>query len=144
VAAVTAPTDLLGTWILTRRIVDRRTASGRPAFGRVTGTLTLAASSDGEVAWCERGTLSWAGQQLPVFRNLRIVHGGAGWTVCFEDGHEFHPWQPGAPLVHPCRADTYRGVVDVDGSRRLLRVLWDVTGPSKDARLFTRCVRNPG
>jgi len=45
----------------------------------------------------------------------------------------------GAPLVHPCRADLYRGVVSVD--RAQLRVLWDVTGPGKDVRLFTRCRR---
>ena len=142
-AAVVEPTDLLGTWTLARRIVDRRTATGRPQFGRVTGTLTLAAEGDGHVSWSEHGTLTWAGQRLPVFRNLRVVQGPAGWTVCFEDGHEFHPWRPSAPLVHPCRADTYHGIVDVDDSRRVLRVLWDVTGPAKDARLFTRCTRNP-
>jgi hypothetical protein len=128
--AVVEPTELLGTWHLERRIVDRRDHR----FGRVTGSLTLDATGDGEV--------TWAGRDLPVFRNLRIVRGPAGWTVCFDDGDEFHPWRPGTALVHPCRADSYHGIVDVDVERGVLRVLWDVTGPAKDTRLFTRCTRN--
>lgn len=135
------PTDLLGDWLLARRIVDRATSGGAPRFGRVTGTLTLTAAGAGEVEWHERGSLSWGGRDLPVFRTLRVVRRAGGWMVCFEDGREFHPWQPGATVVHPCRADTYRGLVDVAADRSVLRVLWDVTGPTKDTRLFTRCTR---
>lgn len=135
-----APTDLLGTWQLRRRIIDRGT---RPRqFGSVTGRLTLDLDvASGEVRWREEGTLAWNGQRLAVFRHLRVVPGGDGWTVCFEDGGAFHPWQPGTPVLHPCRADTYCGLVDVDADRTELRVLWDVTGPTKDRRLFTRCSR---
>jgi hypothetical protein len=113
----------------------------------VTGALTLELDAGGdEVRWSETGTLTWNGQRLAVYRHLRIVRdgGSGGWMVCFEDGGPFHPWRPGAAVVHPCRADTYRGVVDVDPARTELRVLWDVTGPAKDRRLFTRCVRTPG
>jgi hypothetical protein len=132
------PTALLGSWDLARRLVDRPVGGGRPRFGHVAGTLTL--TLDGEdVDWFEQGTLTWGGHDLAVTRRLRIVPDGSGWTVCFDDGRPFHPWRPGAPLVHPCRADVYRGVVSAGPDE--LRVLWDVTGPDKDVRLFTRCRR---
>jgi hypothetical protein len=142
-AEAVPPTDLLGEWHLARRIVDRGSPGGAAQFGRVSGTLSLAAAGPDEVVWDERGVLTWAGRQLPVCRVLRVLRSVGRWTVCFEDGREFHPWRPGVAVVHPCRADTYRGVVDVAADHRLLRVLWDVTGPAKDARLFTRCVRRP-
>jgi hypothetical protein len=135
---VVEPTDLLGTWRLARRIVTRD--GGRRQFGQVHGTLTLT-PGPGTVEWHERGTLSWNGQHLAVTRSLRVVRRDDGWMVCFDHGGEFHPWRPGAPVVHPCRADTYCGLVDVDDARGQLRVLWDVTGPDKDRRLFTRCTR---
>lgn len=135
-----APTELLGEWDLARRIVDRRAPGGRQ-HGRVHGTLTLTRTGSDEVRWHEHGTLTWAGRELEVFRTLLVRRDERGWMVHFEDGRQFHPWRPGATVTHPCRADTYRGVVDVRADRRVLRVLWDVTGPSKDARLFTRCVR---
>jgi hypothetical protein len=132
------PTDLLGTWELVRRIVDRPTDGSARQFGHVTGTLTLSADGD-DVAWSEAGTLRWGGHELPVHRHLRVRRDPGGWTVCFEDGRPFHPWSPGRAVVHDCLADTYCGLVAVDGDE--LRVLWDVTGPHKDRRLFTRCRR---
>ena len=72
-------------------------------------------------------------------QSWRILPDGSGWLVCFDDGRPFHRWQPGAPITHPCRADVYRGVVSADPAE--LRVLWDVSGPGKDVRLFTRCRR---
>ena len=138
-AATTAPTDLLGGWRFERRILERD--SGRPRFGRVAGTLTFSLDGDA-VDWRERGILTWNGQQLAVFRDLRIVpRGGDGWMVVFDHGGDFHPWRPGAPVVHPCRADTYRGLVALDRGGDRLRVLWDVSGPDKDHRLFTRASR---
>ena len=133
------PTDLLGTWRLDRRIIDRDGPQRR--FGRVQGTLTLTVRDDGVVDWREQGELAWNGQLLAVSRTLHVVRTGTGWTVHFDDGREFHPWRPGAPVVHPCRADTYCGLVSVDPDRARLRVVWDVTGPAKDRRLFTRCTR---
>ena len=61
------------------------------------------------------------------------------WQVRFADGRPFHPWRPGVWVDHPCNADLYRGLVDASPDR--LRILWDVVGPTKDQRLFTRCVR---
>jgi hypothetical protein len=139
-ASVVEPTDLLGMWDLARRIVDRPTDGTLTRFGRIVGTLTLAADGD-DVAWCEEGTLTWAGQHLRVGRRLLVRRHADGWTVCFDDGRPFHPWSPGTPVVHACRPDTYRGLVDVAADRTTLRVCWDVVGPAKDCRLFTRCTR---
>ena len=132
------PTDLLGCWQFERRIVDRDASGMR--FGRVTGTLHFSLDADA-VDWRERGTLTWNGRELAVFRNLRIVRCGDGWMVRFDDGRDFHPWRPGAPVVHPCREDTYRGLITVDRAGDRLRVVWDVGGPDKDRRLFTRATR---
>ena len=134
------PTDLLGVWDLARRIVDRPVDGGASRFGRVVGTLTLAPDGD-DVAWREEGMLTWAGHDLPVTRRLVVHRTAGGWVVCFDDGRPFHPWSPGAPVVHDCRPDTYRGLVDVAADRRTMRVVWDVSGPDKDRRLFTRCTR---
>jgi hypothetical protein len=117
-------------------VLDRRT--GR--FGRVTGRLelTLVGSS---VRWLEEGRLEWDGAVLPVTRELRLTPDEDGWQVRFADGRPFHPWRPGDVVTHPCRADLYRGVISADPLCRRLRVLWDVTGPDKDQRIITRCVR---
>jgi Family of unknown function (DUF6314) len=139
VAAV-EPTDLLGVWDLARRIVERPRDGSAARHGRVVGTLTLAGNGAG-VDWIEDGTLSWGGEQLAVTRRLCLVPGETGWWVRFEGGRPFHAWRPGAPVVHRCGDDAYRGLVDVDRAATELRVLWDVTGPAKDLRLFTRCRR---
>jgi hypothetical protein len=121
---------------LARRVLDRR--AGR--FGRVTGRLelTLVGSS---VRWLETGAFEWGGAVLPVTRELRLTPDADGWQVRFPDGRPFHPWRPGEVVEHPCRADVYRGLIDVDSACRRLRVLWDVTGPAKDQRIVTRCAR---
>jgi Family of unknown function (DUF6314) len=95
--------------------------------------------------------MTWAGQALPVTRHLLIRRAdrstvadrdvATAWVVCFADGRPFHPWRPGAPVVHPCVDDTYCGLVAVDAARRRLRIVWDVAGPAKDRRLFSRCTR---
>jgi Family of unknown function (DUF6314) len=130
------PVELLGRWALRRRVRDE--VSG--LTGRVFGTLELRADG-AEVRWLESGTFTWAGGQTAVSRELRIRPDADRWLVCFADGREFHPWQPGRPVLHPCRADTYRGLVVVDSDRRRLRVAWDVTGPAKQQRLISRCLR---
>jgi hypothetical protein len=127
-------------WDLARRIVDRPVDGGAVRFGHVVGTLTLAADG-ADVTWCEEGVLSWSGHDLPVSRRLIVRRTPDGWVVCFDDGRPFHPWSPGAPIVHACAPDTYRGLVAVSADRRTMRVVWDVTGPGKDRRLFTRCSR---
>jgi Family of unknown function (DUF6314) len=131
------PTDLVGVWQLRRRLVDRR--AGR--FGTVTGWLELTLVGS-VVHWLELGDLQWAGQVYEVTRELHIVRVGAGWQVRFPDGRLFHRWAPEKIVEHPCRADRYRGLIRVDRGRRRLRVLWDVTGPDKEQRIVTRCVRS--
>jgi hypothetical protein len=129
------PRSLVGEWRLARRVVDRRAH----LFGTVQGTLSLV--DDGAlIRWREHGTLRWNGADLPVTRELLLVEEADGWQVRFADGRLFHPWRPGEVVEHPCNADRYRGLVDVGRDR--LRVLWDVLGPAKDQRLFTRCRRS--
>jgi hypothetical protein len=131
------PTDLLGVWQLQRRLVDRR--SGQ--FGRVSGWLELTLVG-GVVHWLELGELEWDGRSFEVTRELHIVRSDERWEVRFTDGRAFHPWRPDELVEHPCRADLYRGLVRVDPSHQRLRVLWDVSGPAKDQRIVTRCVRS--
>jgi hypothetical protein len=131
------PTDLLGVWQLKRRLVDRHEGK----FGYVSGWLELTFVG-GVVHWLELGELAWGGQVYEVTRELHIVRDGDGWEVRFTDGRPFHAWRPGAVVDHPCGADLYRGLVVVDPNRTRLRVLWDVTGPSKNQRIITRCVRS--
>jgi hypothetical protein len=128
------PPDLLGRWRLHRRLVDRRLRRS----GSVVGELSVVADG-ADVAWREQGTLSWDGREVSVSRILRLRRVDDGWHVYFADGRPFHPWRPGEVVEHPCRADLYRGLIDATRDR--LRTLWDVTGPGKDQRILTRCIR---
>ncbi len=131
---MTEPTELLGVWRLWRRVVDRRQGWG----GTVAGTLTLVDEGP-RIRWRESGTLRWDGADLPVTRELLLQRERGAWQVRFADGRPFHPWRPGEVVDHPCNADLYRGLIDARPDS--LRILWDVVGPAKDQRLFTRCVR---
>lgn len=131
----TSPTDLLGEWSFSRRIDDR--AARRR--GTVTGRSTLALEHDGRVRWSEQGSLVWPGSDpLPVSRALRVEPRETGWFVTFEDGSEFHPWQPGVVVEHPCRADLYRGLIhEPVGGTRGWSVMWECVGPGKDYTMTT-------
>ncbi|HST64119.1 MAG TPA: DUF6314 family protein [Mycobacteriales bacterium] len=129
------PADLVGRWRLVRRVADR--AAG--AQGTVTGLLTVSADGAG-FRWDEHGTLVWAGVEHPVSRTYLLRERAGGWWVDFEDGRSFHPWRPGAPVTHPCRADVYSGLITVDADR--IRTVWDVRGPGKHQRLVTRLYRS--
>ncbi|HEV7654082.1 MAG TPA: DUF6314 family protein [Mycobacteriales bacterium] len=126
--------DLIGRWSLARRVADRRT--GRQ--GTVRGELVIAPDGAG-LRWAERGTLRWAGTDHPVTRTYLLREHADGWWAEFDDGRPFHPWRPGTPVTHPCRADVYSGLVTVDGDR--IRTVWDVRGPAKHQRLVTRLTR---
>jgi hypothetical protein len=125
------PLDLLGSWQLERTIDD--TLAGD--VSTVSGTLTLAERGPDEVAWHEEGEWRHRGRVLPVYRDLAVVRRAAGWWVLFSDGREFHPWSPGAEVVHPCGADTDRGLVE--GTPEAWRVTWTVHGPAKDYTMVT-------
>jgi len=138
---LTTPDQLLGTWVLRRRLIDRRMG----VTGTVDGTLRL--RNDGHdqavVVWEERGVLLWQDKRIPVSRELLLRRlDGGDWTVHFADGRLFHPWRPGIPVEHPCRADLYCGLVRVDRGATRLRVLWDVSGPAKDQRILSRAARH--
>ncbi len=108
--------------------------------GSFTGTAVIERDEDG-YSWRETGTVSWDGRSAPAFRNLALRIEEGRWWMTFADGRPFHPWRLDEPVVHPCAADTYRGRLTLDGDR--LRVLWDVTGPTKQHRIITTHRRRP-
>lgn len=145
------PYALLGRWRLDRRVTDRLAG----LTGRMWGTLTVSGHSAGPgrartpgpsigLRWEEEGTLDWGGRRLGAQRTLTLRLIGGEWWMTFEDGGLFHPWQPGQRLEHPCGADRYLGRLDVDREARRMRILWEVTGPSKSQRIFTRYRRGAG
>lgn len=131
---MTAPTDLLGTWTLTR-VVDDRLAGDRR---EVVGTAELTEVTVSRVRWTEAGTMTWPGHTVPVSRTLYVDLEDDGWWVRFEDGRPFHPWAVGRQVDHPCTPDHYRGLVEVTGAPVLTwTVTWDAVGPEKDYRMVT-------
>lgn len=138
-STVPDPLSLLGAWTLARTIDDRK----GPETSTVQGTTELARQGDGRVRWSESGTLQRGGHEIPVNRTLYVELRDAGWFVTFDDGRDFHPWEPGEEVVHPCAADTYVGrieLVDAD----TWTVEWNVTGPAKDYTMISRLTRHAG
>ena len=121
------PIDLIGTWRLARTIDDRLTGQ----ISTVEGLTVLSRELDGRVRWHESGTLTNGDQQLSVFRTLFVEFRDAGWFVTFEDGRDFHPWQPGNHVTHPCGDDTYSGLIELASPSEWV-VTWHSRGPSKD------------
>lgn len=134
-------------WSLRRRVRDR--ASG--LVGTVRGRLLIEHVGADELTWAESGLFSWtlpgagssAGRQAPVTRTLRLARDDGQWWMRFADGSPFHPWRPGEPVEHPCRADLYTGRIDIAPDGESMRTLWDVAGPAKDQRLITVLTRIP-
>ena len=135
------PTELLGTWRLTRVVDDRRSGERRD----VLGSATLSASGPERVRWQESGTMTWPGHAVEIQRTLyvdRVDRDGDSWLVRFEDGRPFHPWAVGAEVEHACAPDTYRGLVEVEGEVagepvESWSVAWEAIGPEKDYRMRT-------
>lgn len=135
------PRVLLGTWSFTRTVEDRL-ARG---VVEVAGTTTLT-EEGASIRWAEEGLMRRGDLELPVSRVLHLVPEADSWRVIFEDGRDFHPWQPGGEVVHLCGADTYRGVVEVaptgaGESADEWSVIWRVAGPAKDYVMVTRLRR---
>ena len=131
------PLDLLGTWDLSRIIIDRK-ANDKSG---VIGVTELAVLSDGRIQWTESGTLTRHGTDVPVSRVLYLEQRAGGWYVTFDDGRDFHPWQPGSPVEHDCSPDLYVGMVErLDADR--WSVEWQVTGPSKDYTMTSVLTRS--
>ena len=128
------PSDLLGTWTLTRVVEDRLADERRD----VAGTATLILEAPGRVRWSEEGVMTWAGRSVPVTRTLYVVRLDVGWEVRFSDGRPFHPWVVGERVEHPCRPDLYRGLVETEGDPvTRWTVEWQATGPEKDYVMTT-------
>lgn len=133
-AVAVEPTDLLGTWTLTRVVDDRLAGEHR----NVIGTATLEPESPDRVRWSEQGTMTWAGRSVPVGRTLFVDRTDGGWLVRFSDGRPFHPWAVGTRVDHPCAPDHYRGLVEVEGDPvTRWTVEWRASGPEKDYVMTT-------
>jgi hypothetical protein len=130
--AVTDPTALLGDWRLDRQLTDRRT--GRS--GTVRGQLTLRREGD-QITWAEQGTLVWNGSRLAASRSYGLRQAEDGWWLYFADGRPFHAWRPGQWVHHPCREDSYRGLITITGPDHW-GTHWEVDGPAKAQRIITR------
>jgi hypothetical protein len=135
------PTALVGVWSLERSLLDRRTGH----TGSVIGTLEVGVLDRDTFRWYEAGEFTWGGVTRAATRSLRLRRIDGRWWCTFADGGLFHPWQPGLEVTHPCRADLYRGRIELP-NREQMRMTWDVTGPAKDERYdttFTRCSEAP-
>jgi hypothetical protein len=102
--------------------------------GEFGGVATFDAVDHG-LSWEEHGRLRLGRYDGPAGRRLRVVRTGDGWAVEFADGRPFHPLDlTGAPVLHVCGEDRYRGVYRLVAPGRL-EVAWSVTGPSKEQRI---------
>jgi hypothetical protein len=98
--------------------------------GSFTGTAVIE-PDDGGYTWRETGTVTWDGRSVAAFRNLALRREDGRWWMTFADGRPFHPWLLDEPVIHPCAADTYRGVITRPGEDELT-ITWLVDGPAKD------------
>lgn len=135
------PSDLRGSWLLSRRIEDRRAGERHELDG------TLIVADDGRrlsrlpgLLWQEALTWQRPEGAVAMSRRLRLVQEREGWWVRFEDDRPFHRWSPGSRVVHPCGPDTYVGTVAGDLTR--WTITWEVSGPGKDYTM--RSVLLPG
>ncbi len=141
------PSALLGAWAFTR-VIDDHLADDEK---HVAGEAELVAVEDGRIRWSESGILRAGNQRLPVMRTNYLEPRGDDWFVTFEDGRDFHPWSPGASVVHHCGDDLYSGRIAVGDAGRESRaesvdsitVRWRVTGPQKDYTMTTVLRRGP-
>jgi hypothetical protein len=131
------PTALLGTWSLTRVIEDHVLDE----VSDLDGSLELTLLGPDLVQWEEQATWHRPTGDVAVRRRLRLESTDYAWWVRFEDGRDFHPWQPGQQVVHDCAPDTYRGTVT--GTTQAWTVVWEATGPRKDYRMTTTLTRGP-
>jgi hypothetical protein len=132
------PALVSGEWSIDRDLADLR--AGRT--GRFVGTLHVDADGAG-YSWREQGELTWGEYTGTAGRLLRLARHEGQWWMCFADGGLFHPWRPGAEVVHPCAADLYRGTVAIEGpDPARFEITWDVTGPAKRQRIVSRMRRS--
>lgn len=129
-----ALSDLSGGWRLTRRIEDFRTGQ----TGTLEGTSLWRPDDDG-LRQEEAGLLTLG--SAPPMQATRVYlwrQDGADLAVFFEDGRPFHRLSvQGLTDRHLCDPDTYDVTYEF-GSWPDWTQEWRVTGPRKDARIFSR------
>lgn len=81
------PVSVVGTWDLSRVIVDHKADEQSSVVGMSEFTL----QDDGRIKWTESGTLHRRRTDVAVSRVLYLEQRESGWFVTFEDGRDFHP-----------------------------------------------------
>lgn len=128
--------DFTGVWTLSRRIVQANGPEGQFA-GRAVFTPEGAG-----LRYHEAGQLVLAGEApMQAERDYLWSAEGAQIVVRFEDGRDFHRFDPSlAEAAHWCDPDDYR--VRYDFARwPAWSAEWRVTGPRKDYVMISRYTR---
>lgn len=127
--------DLEGRWTLSRRIEDHLAG----LTGRLEGQSIWSRDDDGLVQE-ESGLLHYgAAPPMQATRRYLWREEGGHLVVLFEDGRPFHA-VGSAPVTHECAPDRYVVRYRFD-SREQWQAEWRVTGPRKDATIFSRYSR---
>ena len=126
---------LVGSWQLTREIIDRRTDTTT----WMSGTANVHVDTNVLVQQ-ENGLLDLGDQQIDSSSSRRyLLRDPAVADVTFEDGRPFHDldlrtgsWSP----TYLCGADKYEGkFIVIDQTQ--WTTTWTVTGPAKDMTLVS-------
>ena len=133
---------LRGSWLLRRRIDDRRAGEE----GRLTGWLTFSDSPDG-LSYREEGELVVPGYRGSAWRcyDYRLPQPHRA-EVFFPGGAAFHDLdlkQGSWAVTHACGDDLYRGRFEALSSDAL-KIAWRVVGPRKDLVIDTQLKRQNG
>jgi hypothetical protein len=128
--------DFIGTWSLSRDIQDAKYGQN----GQMTGQACLTASDSG-LLYHETGALVLTGgMQMQAERRYIWDSAGAEIAVHFDDGRDFHHFDPAGVAVgtsHLCGADLYNVTYDFTQWPQW-SATWIVTGPRKDYTSLTR------
>lgn len=131
--------DFAGLWQLSREIEDL--AGGQRLF--VQGICRFVEEEEG-LMQIEEGVLTIPGQSpLKAERRYLWREAAAGIAVFFEDGRDFHsfdPRQDQAEATHDCAPDRYEVCYDF-AKWPSWQAVWGVRGPRKDYVSVTRFER---
>jgi hypothetical protein len=130
-----------GSWLLSRRILDRRAG----LIGRMSGTVHFTPDQDG-LNYTETGTMTYGAHRGPASQTYRWVMLEDGQVeIRFKDGRLFHPLdlRQGMMVVdHQCADDHYRGRFRMITANRWFS-RWQIAGPRKDVTIVSLFQRAP-
>ncbi len=124
-----------GTWLLTRKVIDRRAG----LIGDLTGEAHFHPGLQG-FDYRESGLMRYGGYEGQASQSYRWEVEDDRLTIRFTDGRLFHQLDlaSGAAVVeHLCAADLYRGRFRLINADCWLS-RWHVRGPRKDQIILSR------